>query len=158
MVKLKRYAVLAVACGIFGGAALSATPAQASSSAWQPCYLAGDLCMWIGYLYGGTLGHLSGDNNDFANIPLSGGGNWNDVVSSAFNDGNTDDVALYANSDYSGFAECLDRLIQNEDTANFGNVIIATHIWGNQTFDNVASSNSWYPSGEGSSWGCSHYN
>src|SRR5262249_449461 len=81
-----------------------AAPAHAAT-----CNAAGFVCVWTGPSRGSELGKISGNNANFANLPRSGGGTWNDAIGAAYNDGNTDSVALFQNANFSGFAECITR-------------------------------------------------
>jgi hypothetical protein len=149
---IRKVAAAMVPLAIAGGGLLAAAPAQAA-----PCSQAGYLCFWVNSGYGGEMGKVAGDNSNFKLIGKSGGGTWNDVISSAYNDGNTDSVALYADASYSGFSECLTRYANNSNTQNFTNISTGAFPWDN--FNDEASSNWWFTPNTVPRWGpCSHYN
>ena len=147
----RKLAIAVTPLVIAGGGLLAAAPAQAA-----PCSNAGYLCFWVNSGYGGEMGKVAGNNLNFQNLPKNGGGTWNDVISSAYNDGNTDNVALYSAAGYTGFSECLSRYANNSDTQNFTNISTGIFPWDN--FNDVASSNHWYAQGGSPPGGCSHTN
>ena len=136
---------------VAGGLVMAPAAAQAA-----PCNNPGYDCWWVNINYSGEFGKVAGDNPNFALIPRNGGGTWNDVISSAYNDGNTDYVALYANADYTGFSECMSRYANNGNTSNFTHISTGIFPWDN--FNDVASSNYWYRPGTLPPNGCSHTN
>jgi len=114
-----------------------AAPAHATATCNNPSFL----CFWINANGSPSeMGKVSGNNPNFVNVPKSSGGNWNDVISSAYNDGNTDSVALFADAGFSGFAECITRKATSSDLSNFTN--ISTGLFSD--FNDAASSNEWY--------------
>jgi Peptidase inhibitor family I36 len=139
--KLARFAAPAV---LVSGLLLAAGgTAQAS----QPCFQDGFLCYYLNTGYGGTEGQVSQNNPNFTQIAKSGGGNWNDKISSAYNDGSTDSVALYQSSGYTGFAECILMGSQTGRLMNFTKIADSASASGN--FNDQASSDFWYtPGGE----------
>ena len=102
------------------------------------------------------MAKVAGDNNNFTNLPKNDGGTWNDVISSAYNHGNSDYVALYSTAGYTGFSECLSIGANNSNTQNFTNISTGAFPWDN--FNDVASSNDWYTPGGSPPHGCSHTN
>jgi hypothetical protein len=139
--RLARFAAPAVLASGFLLAAGGA--AQAAS---QPCFQQGFLCFYVNSGFAGNEGQVSQNNPNFTQITMSGGGNWNDKISSAYNDGSTDSVALYANASYKGFDECILRSVITNHLTNFTLISDSDSASGN--FNDQASSNFWYvPSG-----------
>lgn len=146
--KLARFAAPAV---LASGLLLAA---GGTAQAAQPCFQQGFLCFWVNSGYAGNEGQVSQNNPNFTKIAMSGGGNWNDKISSAYNDGSTDSVALYQSSGYTGFDECILRGVQNAHLMNFTN--ISDNGSANGTFNDQASSDFWFvPSGNPPT-GCSN--
>jgi hypothetical protein len=144
--RLARFAAPAVlASGLLlaaGGTAQAATP---------NCGAQGFLCFWANSGYAGAKGQVSQNNPNFTNIS---GVNWNDKISSAYNNGSTDSVALYQNASYTGFDECILQFVTDNHLSNF--TLIADNASANGTFNDQASSNFWFvPSGNPPT-GCSN--
>lgn len=149
---IRKAAAAIVPLAIAAGGLLAAAPAQAA-----PCAQTYYLCFWVDGGYSGEMGKVAGDNANFALIGKNGGGTWNDVISSAYNDGMSDSVALYENASYVGFSECLTRYANNSDTQHFSNISTGIYPW--DTFNDVASSNWWFtPNTAPRNVPCSHYN
>jgi hypothetical protein len=148
---VRKIAAVVAPLAIAGGAFMVAAPAQAA-----PCSNAGYLCFWVNSGYSGEMGKVAGNNTNYQNLPKNGGGTWNDVISSAYNHGNVDNVAVYANAGYSGFSECLSIGANNSNTQNFTNISTGVFPWDN--FNDEVSSNAWYAQGGTPPGGCSHTN
>jgi Peptidase inhibitor family I36 len=94
--KLKRFTQVALVLGTaFGSTAAIAGPAEAATCG------AGYLCLYVDKNFYGSMGQFRQDNANLALIPKTGGGTWNDVASSARNNGTTGrTVTLYRDKGY----------------------------------------------------------
>lgn len=126
---------------VIGGAMAAAVPAQAA-----PCTNAGYLCFWVNSGYSGEKGKVVGDNSNFTKLKKSSGGSWNDVISSAYNDGTSDSVALFQNAGGSAgeptqtnWSVCFHRGTGNSNFVNVNDPYTDTG-----DFNDQASANSWY--------------
>jgi hypothetical protein len=114
---------------ITGLLTVGAAPSDAA-----PSCLSGYLCVWEYTNYGGARGSFGGTNPDWSIFPKSTGGTWNNVASSAYNNGTSGDWAcMWDGTNYSGTAACLAQYAGYSNLANTSS--------GN--FDNKASSNNW---------------
>jgi hypothetical protein len=131
-------------------------PATTAAAAPGSCAsYPGSLCAWENANYGGAMAHFAGSNTNWSNFGKSDGGTWNDVTSSAFNNGGGSyNVALYGNASYSGFDECISVGASSSALKDFSNISTGTFPW--DTFNDSVSSNKWFA--VGSSFSCSHWN
>jgi hypothetical protein len=123
-------AAVTLCLGAVMPATASATPAapatanavseQAASPNVTPICPAGSLCFWVDQNYGGPRGQFSGDNPAWGSYPQSqcqdgsGGGpysngTWNDCASSLYNNGNSDAVQVWRDSNYRSDSTCVPR-------------------------------------------------
>jgi Peptidase inhibitor family I36 len=152
MASLAKAARILVPIAMIGGvlsAAVSASAATATPASPQvaapPC-TSSYLCFWVNVGYSGERGQVSGNNSNFANLGKSSGGNWNDIISSAYNDGQHDSVALYQNvggyageNTLSNWSVCF---ALGHGNNNF--VAVPDPLSGSGNFNDQASSNAWF--------------
>lgn len=135
------------------GGLLTSASADAATAP-TPCAPFRDyVCVWVNAYYSGTMGTFHDNNPDWTVFGRTGGGTWNDVVSSAFNNSLTRNVALYNHVYYAGFSECISpgNLIPN-----FASISTGIFPWDN--FNDSVSSNSWFAYGTSNPYGCKHWN
>lgn len=121
-----------LAAGVMAAATMgfAAAPASAAPAGCPSSYF----CFYADPDYSGGMGKVQGNNTHFSSFHTSthncGNGNWNDCVSSVFNNGTSCTVFLWSDADYQG--KVL-PLVRNQGYRNLKT----------QAFDDVLSSNHW---------------
>ncbi|MFF8675997.1 peptidase inhibitor family I36 protein [Streptomyces sp. NPDC015242] len=127
----------ALALAFFG----AAPAAQASAGVQaETCPVdSGYACFWVNNYRGGTMGKVSGDNENYRNLSNSSGctrypGTWNDCISSVENQGRQCTVYFWTDANYQGRYHSLSIGDRVNDMA-VG--------WNDASFNDAISSNHW---------------
>jgi hypothetical protein len=107
----------------------AASPASAAPAGCSSTYF----CFYADPDYSGGMGKVQGNNRHFSAFNTSthncGNGNWNDCVSSAYNNGTQCTVFLWSDADYRGRVLALARGqgYRNLRSVNFDDVLSSNH-------------------------------
>ncbi|MEW2394554.1 peptidase inhibitor family I36 protein [Streptomyces sp. NPDC046862] len=140
----KKLAALAGAVALLASAPVAsaatsgATPGDVEASGLSSCPST-YACFWVDSGYRGTMGKVSGDNDNYMNLRNSSGctrypGTWNDCISSIANRGTQCTVYFFTNANGGGRWHSLSR---GDEVADF-----ATG-YNDPAFNDAISSNRW---------------
>jgi Peptidase inhibitor family I36 len=126
--RVLRAAILTVAMAL-GFVAMSAGSANAAPVGCPSTYF----CFYADPDFSGGMGKVAGNNTHFSAFPTSthncGNGNWNDCVSSAFNNGRSCTVFLWSDANYAGRLLAIGRGTgyTNLRSVNFDDILSSNH-------------------------------